>query len=1076
MLFPCLVLLASAGLAASPVHHELVVRLDLDRHEVRATDRLTLDPTVPHPFTLHAGLTPRVKGRGWTLLPDASPPEAEETAVPVTAWRLVPSARATSSVTVSWKGTLHHPLAGPAADYQRGFSETPGFISQEAVYLARESVWVPTFGDGLVTYDLTVEGLVPPWNVVSAGTGSVEEKDGHRVARWSSADPQEEIYLVAGPWEETWEEAGGVMTGALLRTPDPTLAWRYLQATRRYLALYESFLPPFPYRSFALVENAWETGYGMPGFTLLGSEVLRFPWILSSSYPHELLHNWWGNSVYVPSDAGNWSEGLTTLLADHLFAEQRGEGAEYRRDALRRFTDFVTPANDLTLAAFTERTDAATEAVGYGKAMMVLHMVRRAVGDEAFKAGLKRFAEAHRFQRATWTDLGAAFGKPDVEAMLATWVGRTGAPRIEIGEVQVEAPPRGGTDWRITVELRQVQAEDPFPLDIPLAVQVEGRAEAVMRSSGPCGRTCRVEATLPGRPQRLQVDPAYDVMRLLDPWEGEPTLSAVSGAPDPLFVLPAAATDEARAAWSTLAADLARPGAPRTVLDRDLTSLPEGPAWILGWENRFAPDLAADPPDLQAAARDRQGRAVVRVGRNGSSAAAFVATDAVATLPALGRKLPRYTKYGWLLFQGDTAENTGKGTFAASRSPLVRDLGGGPPVPLRLPPRSPLVEAPPLFDAASLAATIGWLSDPTARAGRKPGTPGMAEATAHVVERLGSMGLQPWLPDGFVQAWTGEPGSPGAGLPLQNVLARIPGTDPTLANEPVLVMAHLDHLGPGFPGADDNASGVAALLAVAGALATEPPRARSILVAFPTGEETGLLGSRHLLGSLGDVRPMACLSLDTVGHLTTAGRLLVLDAPSAREWRHIFLGAGYTTNARVEVATLPVEGSDQRACIEGGIPGVQLTTGPFAGYHKATDTADQVDAAGVSKAAEVALEALRYLADRREPLTVENAGGSSGPPASPGSAPVPRKVGLGTVPDFAFGGPGVRIQEVTAGSPAEAAGIRAGDVILALDATPIATLKDLAAALAPHTPGDRVAVRVSRDGQEQTIQATLQAR
>ena len=63
--------------------------------------------------------------------------------------------------------------------------------------------------------------------------------------------------------------------------------------------LTAAFIGPYPYDKFALVENFWETGYGMPSFTLLGPEIIRFPFILHSSFPHEILHNWWGNSVFV---------------------------------------------------------------------------------------------------------------------------------------------------------------------------------------------------------------------------------------------------------------------------------------------------------------------------------------------------------------------------------------------------------------------------------------------------------------------------------------------------------------------------------------------------------------------------------------------------------------------------------------------------------------------------------------------------------------------------------------------------------------------------------------------------------
>ena len=79
----------------------------------------------------------------------------------------------------------------------------------------------------------------------------------------------------------------------------------YRQATKRYIDMYSEQIGPYAFKKFALVENFWQTGYGMPSFTLLGQQVIRFPFILHSSYPHELLHNWWGNSVFVDYETGN---------------------------------------------------------------------------------------------------------------------------------------------------------------------------------------------------------------------------------------------------------------------------------------------------------------------------------------------------------------------------------------------------------------------------------------------------------------------------------------------------------------------------------------------------------------------------------------------------------------------------------------------------------------------------------------------------------------------------------------------------------------------------------------------------
>ncbi len=112
-------------------------------------------------------------------------------------------------------------------------------------------------------------------------------------------------------------------------------------------------LPPYPYASFALVENFWETGYGMPGFTLLGptgDSVSRG----SSLRPTHTSCSTTGGATRSTStsNTGNWCEGLTAYMADHLFAEQRGEGATYRRATLKKFTDMVSAGDDFPLSDF----------------------------------------------------------------------------------------------------------------------------------------------------------------------------------------------------------------------------------------------------------------------------------------------------------------------------------------------------------------------------------------------------------------------------------------------------------------------------------------------------------------------------------------------------------------------------------------------------------------------------------------------------------------------------------------------------------------------------------------------------
>ena len=144
-----------------------------------------------------------------------------------------------------------------------------------------------------MTFDLEVT-LPGEWDAVSQGErtlhGLTKKKS---TVRWKSPEPQEEIYLVAAKFIEYDKPAGNVSAMAFLRTPDQALAAKYLDATARYLTLYDRLIGPYPYKKFALVENFWETGFGMPSFTLLGSEghppAVHHQHLLSPRDPAQLV-------------------------------------------------------------------------------------------------------------------------------------------------------------------------------------------------------------------------------------------------------------------------------------------------------------------------------------------------------------------------------------------------------------------------------------------------------------------------------------------------------------------------------------------------------------------------------------------------------------------------------------------------------------------------------------------------------------------------------------------------------------------------------------------------------------------
>jgi C-terminal processing protease CtpA/Prc len=213
------------------------------------------------------------------------------------------------------------------------------------------------------------------------------------------------------------------------------------------------------------------------------------------------------------------------------------------------------------------------------------------------------------------------------------------------------------------------------------------------------------------------------------------------------------------------------------------------------------------------------------------------------------------------------------------------------------------------------------------------------------------------------------------------------------------------------------------------------------------------------------------LNLDTVGRLDKR-KILVLGAGSAKEWVHIFRGAGQVTGADIETVSGELDSSDQTSFHEAGVPAVQLFSGVHLDYHRPADTADRIDQDGLIKVASVAKEVVEYLAGRDSPLTSTLARGERGP-MKPGTE---RKVSLGTIPDFAYAGKGVRLSGVVPGSPAADAGLQEGDVILRVNESGVANLREFSDILKRLKPGDKAAISVERDGTEQSFHATLQER
>jgi hypothetical protein len=690
-------LVVTLVVAAPILRHEVQAKLDVPAHSLEAAAVVRFAaPAAGEPirFLLHRGLVVRGVAREpsgepltwrdsdrwdprhfWSRPPygelEAFEPAREvEVPAPASGW-----GGGIVALSVQYAGVVADSLHEPAESYGRSFETTSGRIVSQGAYLGGGTFWVPWSGDALFPFDLEVESP-SDWRVVSQGELRSESvKEGRRRTRWVSAEPGAEIWLIGGPYELREREHRGVRVMAYTYPGTPAEAVDpYLESAGGVLDRFGQVFGDYPYTKFALVENYWQTGFGMPSFTLLGDRVIRLPFIVDTSYPHEILHNWWGNGVYVPRGEGNWCEGLTTYCADYAAKEREGEAAarDYRRSTLQGYRDFAAAGGrDFPLRGFRERSDAATQAVGYGKTLMVFHMLRRGAGEERFFAALRSFWERHRFRYAGWNDVRASFEEATDEDLLPffeQWVDRPGAPLLRLEGVAATSDGAGGSVVTGVV----LQQEPAFALSVPVVITGESvRFAADVACAGP---ETAFQLAVPFTPSRVSVDPDFEVFRMLHPEEVPPALSGILGSARTRIVLGARAEGAVREALAAVAAEWARDSTFTVVEERAGEALAafDGGTWYLG-EGEAASRLGGRPLALERAAgttlvaADREGGA----GSEARPLGLFLPGSAEA-VAAVARKVPHYSKYSWLVFEGE--RNVGKGLWEAGASPLTVDL------------------------------------------------------------------------------------------------------------------------------------------------------------------------------------------------------------------------------------------------------------------------------------------------------------------------------------------------------------------------------------------------------------------
>lgn len=431
-------------------------------------------------------------------------------------WRV--SAPRGGALRIEYGGTL--PALDATLDHRGVLGAMPPMAAGAGSFLHSASGWYPRPAP-LFSYRVKLS-LPGDQRGLVAGRLVAEElpRDaaGHYIATFEFKHPADGIDLMAGPYTVREKLVPrGDAEPLRLRTyfyPDlDALADGYLEDSRRYIELYAERIGAYPFSEFSVVASPLPTGFGMPTLTYIGREVLKLPFIRATSLGHEVLHNWWGNGVYADYAKGNWSEGLTTFMADYYYKERESPSAarDMRLSWLRDFAAVPAGAH-LPLAAFRARTHGAEAAVGYGKSAMVFFMLRDAVGEDAFRRGLRLFWERHRFKIASWDDLRAVFEQAaarSLKTFFDQWVQRAGGPAVRVVEARAQTE-HGKTKLALTL----TQMAPAYALTVPVEIVAGGRSQtrriAFDRE--------RVVATLEldAVPEGIRLDPGLRLWRMLD--------------------------------------------------------------------------------------------------------------------------------------------------------------------------------------------------------------------------------------------------------------------------------------------------------------------------------------------------------------------------------------------------------------------------------------------------------------------------------------------------------------------------------------------------------------------------------
>ena len=642
---------AKLARAAEPLGHDIHVVLEPSEGKVEVTDKITV--TGRNSVTLAIEQWMRIKD----IRIDG---KVARHGVPSTSVKLTLPSTGKHRIVVVAKGVIPKDGAGraPGSDPIGG---------KDGLYLPGWVKWFPMSSDATANYQVTIE-TPAAFRAVATGKLQSEELGAEtNKAVFASQSALEPPSLFAGPYAVAERRSGGLRIRTYFHDAVAGQAESYLEAAERYIKSYGNRIGAYPYADFHIISAPLPVGLGFPNLTYIGRRIVPLPFMRGRSLAHEVLHNWWGNGVYIDYESGNWAEGLTTYMADYALAEERGPGdaLEMRLSWLRDFAA-LPEDRDIAVTGFRSKRHDASQVIGYGKVAFIFHMLKEEVGPQNFNAAMKRFWADKKFAKASWSDIRAAFEqvtKDDLGWFFKQWTERAGAPKLSLEGAKVSPGTKG-----YVLEFALAQAAPAYRLSVPVEVMTEaGTKRFDLRLDGEKA-TERLE--LDAKPVSLRIDPDHVLFRRLLAGEAPPILRDVlldRGTKTYVLHDDKPSQETARKLAGRML------GAQPAVIDAGASPRQGTPVLVFGSPDQIGNfisrlDLPKRPSKI---AGQGTGRAWVARRKNGK-AVLFVETDGPEALQALMRPLPHYRSKSFVAFDGSRAID--KGVWPAVGGPLAKKL------------------------------------------------------------------------------------------------------------------------------------------------------------------------------------------------------------------------------------------------------------------------------------------------------------------------------------------------------------------------------------------------------------------